>query len=143
MLNPFPFSESEWGRVSEVAAEVTNATLMDDEVLAASKLADLQVVLGSLREMHGDHPVLLETEADFLLDPGQSCQLYLQAIDGAMRGSIPSYTVRLSLAALMLDELNDREAARTQLLACEVETTEVGDSWEQARWAELLRRCSS
>lgn len=143
MLDPFPFSESEWGRVSKAAAEVTNATLMDDGVLAASKLVDLQIVLTSLREIHGDHPVLLETEADFLRDPMQSYQLYLQAIDGAVRGSIPTYTVRISLAALLLDDLSDRVAARTQLMACEVETTELGDSWEQAQWAELLQRCSS
>jgi hypothetical protein len=143
MLDPFPFTESEWAGVDEAAAKVTNATLMDDDVLTASKLAELQIVLSSLRERYGDHPVLLETEADFLCDPVQSRQLYLQAIDGSMHSAIPAYTARISLAALLLDELGDREAARTQLMACEGETRELGEPWEQAQWMELLQRCVS
>jgi hypothetical protein len=142
MLNPFPFSETEWARVSEAARAVTNAALQDDEVLAASKLVELQLVLGSLRDTYGDHPVLLETEADFLNDSAQSCELYLRAIEGATRGDIPTYAIRISLAALLLDSFADCDAARNELSACKSEVTELGDSWEQSQWHELMQRCN-
>jgi hypothetical protein len=114
---------------------------MDDDVLKASKLIDLQVVLLSLRDTHGDHPVLLETEADFLSDPPESRELYLRALEGATRGQIPTYTIRISLAELLLDVLADQDAARTQLAACADEVATLADQWDQARWKELLQRC--
>jgi hypothetical protein len=142
MLSPFPFSESEWDRVNKAAAAVTNATLQDDDVLAASKLVELQLLLASLRDVHGEHPILLETEADFLNDPAERRELYLQAIDGALHGKIPTYTIRISLAALLLDSFVDCDAARNELMACKVEVMELGDSGEQLQWNQLLQMCS-
>jgi hypothetical protein len=142
MLDAFPFSELAWARVNEAAAAVTNATLQDDEVLAASKVVELQMVLASLREAYGDHPVLLETEADFLDDPMERRDLYLRAIRGAVRGEIPTYTIRISLAALLLESFADRASARAHLADCATEVTEFGDAGERAQWNELMTKCS-
>jgi hypothetical protein len=75
-MNPFPFSESEWSRVAAATLAATNATLADDEVLSASHFVELQSVLTELRRVYGDHPVLLETEADFAAEGAERIALY-------------------------------------------------------------------
>jgi predicted alpha/beta-fold hydrolase len=65
-VDDFPFSDAEWDAVVVAARAVVNAAIAEDRVLAASAFAELQAVLNDLRTRHGDHPILAETEADFV-----------------------------------------------------------------------------
>ena len=81
-VEAFPFSEAEWAAVREAALPVVNAALADDAVLQASHLVGLMEVLAGLRARYGDHPVLLETEADFTEDDAESAALYGRRFPG-------------------------------------------------------------
>jgi hypothetical protein len=65
-MDALPFSDAEWDAVVAMSRAVVNATLAEDRVLAASALVELQGVLADLRARYGDHPILAETEADFV-----------------------------------------------------------------------------
>ncbi len=140
-MEAFPFTKAEWDAVSHAALPVVNAGLADDDVLRASHLVGLLDVLAQLRARYGDHPVLLETEADFLEDHGQRLALYQQAVCNAVANGLPTLSIRLSLARLLL-EMGRQSAARDELLACEGEVCE-GDASERAEWAGLVAQSKS
>jgi hypothetical protein len=135
-----PFSAAEWNRVNKSTLALTNATLADDEVLRAVYLNELQTVLAELRNRYGDHPVLLETEADFLDDRCRQCQLYRQAIQIAVAQGLPTFSIRVSLARVLLEEFNDYADADTELAACEPELR-LNDDYDRKGWFELAERC--
>ncbi|HYH68675.1 MAG TPA: hypothetical protein VD866_28540 [Urbifossiella sp.] len=122
--------------MSEAALPVVNTGLAGDAVLRASHLLGLRDVLAGLRAEHGEHPVLLETEADFAEDDLERVALYRRAVCVAEEHGIQTLTIRLSLSRVLLD-LGQREAARTELLACQDELRE-GDDADRASWAELV-----
>ena len=140
-MDAFPFTKAEWDAVGHAALPVVNAGLVDDDVLRASHLVGLLDVLAQLRARYGDHPVLLETEADFLEDHGERLRLYQQAVCNAVANGLPTLSIRLSLARLLL-EMGRRSAARDELFACEGEVCE-GDESERAQWAELVAQSKS
>ena len=132
----WPFSKAEWAAVSDAALAVVNASLANDAVVGASHLAGLFDVLDKLRARHGNHPVLLETEADFTEDDGDRVTLYRRAVAIAEVDSIQTLTIRLSLSQVLLD-MGQHNAARNELLACEAELPS-GDESDRASWAELI-----
>lgn len=139
----FPFSEVEWGRVSAVTTDVVNATLADDHILRASYFVQLKEVLAALRMVHGEHPILLETEADFGDDRNEQRRLYEAAIELAVEKRLPTYTARISFAELLLDQFSTPDDARRRLLACSDEVAQRADKLERKQWSELLARCES
>jgi hypothetical protein len=135
-VEPWPFSDAEWAAVSEAVLSVVNASLAEDAVLQASHLISLFDVLAGLRSRHGEHPVLLEMEADFAEDDFERVALYRRAASVAEVHGIQTLTIRLSLSRLLLD-LGQREAAQVELRACQDEVPE-GDDSDRASWAELV-----
>jgi hypothetical protein len=140
-MDVFPFTQADWQRVEDASIPVTNAALADDAILHASYLVELQAVLEDLRDRYGDHPILLETEADFLDDPSLQLPLYRSAIRLAEQNDLPTFTIRISLAGLLLHELADPRQAKEELAACESELSRHADEWERKHWAELMRDC--
>jgi hypothetical protein len=139
----FPFSTDDWSRVQDAARAVVNATLAGDDVLRASRFEELRLVVAELRESCGDHPALLETEADFSGDPAERRRLYQAAIQQAQDAGLVTYSVRTALARLLLDEFDEPAPAYGELKACEPELATHADESERAEWAELLGRCIS
>ncbi|MDY3557282.1 hypothetical protein R5W24_006470, partial [Gemmata sp. JC717] len=88
-MEPFPFTEAEWDAVKAAALPVLNASLADDPALHDSCLIGLMDVLGGLRARHGDHPVLLETQADFADDGPERVALYRRAVAVAEAHGLP------------------------------------------------------
>jgi hypothetical protein len=140
-MEVFPFSKCDWSRVGDAARAVVNATLAEDAVVRASKLEDLRLVLTELRLKYGDHPVLLETEADFSDDPEERRVLYQAAIRRARRAKLATYSARMALARVLLDEFDDPDEALAELRACENELAAQADEAERQEWAELVARC--
>jgi hypothetical protein len=120
-VEAFPFTEAEWAA---------------DPVLRASLLVGLLDVLAELRARHGDHPVLLEAQADFTDDDGERVALYRRAVRVALTHGLPTLSIRLSLARVLLGA-GQPAAARVELRACAGEA-HLGDEAERSEWAELL-----
>jgi hypothetical protein len=141
MMDEFPFTQAEWQRVSDTATALINASLAEDSILRDSWFAELQAVLAELHAKYGDHPVLLETEADFHDDPHVRRDMYLSAIRIAIANTLPTYSIRISLAWLLLDDFKDPIEAKHELTACEPELAQHADDWEREEWSELVREC--
>jgi hypothetical protein len=140
-MDVFPFIQADWQRVEDASRAVTNATMADDAVLRASQFAELVAVLEELRERYGDHPILLETEADFLDDPSLQLHLYRSAIRLAEQNALPTFTIRISLARLLLEEFADPKQAEKELAACHWELSRYADDYEKNEWYELMSNC--
>jgi hypothetical protein len=136
---PFPYSTEEWDQVTEVALKITNANLMDDAVLRMAYFNDLCAVLGELAQRHGDHPILLETEADFHDNPQQQCALYARANSLAERHRLPRLSIAISWARLLLERLGDRNGARMLLLNVVDEVQSADDQGDVDEWHTLMR----
>ena len=143
MMEEFPFTAEEWERVRQAGERGLNATLQDDDVLSASCFCDLQDVLTELREIYGNHPILIETEADFTDDPHVQQRLYEEALSIAEHERLPTYTIRLSLAGTLIERFQAADLARDQLLACRSEVEHLGDEYELQQWQELMAKCQS
>lgn len=135
-MEAFPFTEAEWATVREAALPVVNAGLADDPVLRASHLNGLLDVLAGLQARHGDHPALLETLADFAEDDAERIALYRRAAAIAAGHDLPTLSIRLSLARVLLDA-GEPGTALAELLACKGELGE-GDDSDRASWAALV-----
>jgi hypothetical protein len=140
-MDDFPFKQADWQRVDDVSTDVTNAALADDAVLRASQFAELVAVLEELRERYGDHPILLETEADFLDEPSLRVDLYRSAIRLAEQNALPTFTIRIALARVLLDEFADPKQAEKELAACHSELSRYADEYEKNEWCELMSKC--
>ena len=140
-MQPFPFRESEWQRIQNASCSLVKATLENDSVLRASLLAELMAVLEEIRQEHGEHPILLETAADFCDDPVSQLDLYRSAIRLAEASNLPTLTIRLSLASLLLEDFDDPRQAAKELKACKSEVTTDGDVAQRQEWSELMGRC--
>ncbi len=134
-MEAFPFTDAEWDRVKEAALPLVNATFAEDEVLRASSFMTLQAVLGELRARHGNHPLLIETEADFTEDNSERVRLYHRAVRAASSHCLATLTIRLSLARVLLESGQPNEAA-TELSACEVELP-MSDESDRTTWSKL------
>jgi hypothetical protein len=141
-MEAFPFTQQEWRQVCGVTSSLANATLQDDDILRTSLLVELATALEELRQRRGNHPVLLETEADFCDDPMVQRDMYLAAIQLAETNSLPTLTIRISLAGALLESFDDPKQATSELMACESELAAETDEWVVREWCKLVKECS-
>jgi len=135
-----PLTSAELHAVRRAARAVARAAKAGDPDRRATRFADLQSLLAEVRERRGDHPVLWELEADFTADPAIAADLYRRAEKAASGALLPTLSIRLSLARLLLKELGHPGEARTALLACAGELSDASEK-QSAAWAELLATC--
>jgi hypothetical protein len=141
VMDGFPFSRDDWSRVRDAALAVVNAVMAADDALRASQFEELQRVLAELRVKYGDHPVLLETEADFSDDPNEQQVLYQAAVRQACWDGLATYSARMALALVLLENFEQPDQALAELLACEPELATQADEAERREWAKLIARC--
>ena len=140
-MDSFPFTAEEWSCVRDAALAVVYAALAEDTILRASWFEELQCWLSELRAKYGLHPLLLETEADFTENAAERVVLYEQAKQASLAGGWVTYTIRTSLARVVLEELGDARRALQELLACRDEIMACADDSERKEWQELQRAC--
>lgn len=140
MADPFPFSQADWDRVGKAALPCLNATLAGDRALVKSTEKVLRELLRELRRKYGDHPVLLETEADFTENKRRKRALYEQAIQSALAGGLDTYTIRISFATHLAWDHDDQEQGRQQLLACQQELARADDG-DRDGWKFAMSQC--
>ena len=138
-METFPFSRFEWQQVKDVTHSIVNATLVNDVVLQVSLFQQLTALLETLRDRYGEHPILLETTADFCDDHSLQLDLYRRAIRLAEGHNLPTLSIRISLASVLLQDFHDQSEAARELLACESEVATWGDKSQKREWCQLLR----
>ena len=141
-MEAFPFSQSEWSRVSDLANVLTNAAHADDRVLHQVYFIELQEQLALLAEHYGEHPTLIETEADFTHVAVERVELYEKAKRFAIQNQLPTLTIRISLARVLLGDFQQPAKARIELLACEHELVPYGDEYYSKEWLATLAACA-
>ena len=139
-MEAWPFTEDEWQAVGDAALARLNATFAHDEALRESCLLTLREVLAELRNRHGDHPILWETEADFTDADEERVALHGRAVAAAEADGFQTLTIRISLAEALL-RLSRPAEARAELLACADEREEIGDELDRRWWAEAMDEC--
>jgi len=142
-VDEFPFTNADWGRVKDAACSIVNAQLADDDALADSMFLDLQATLHDLRGTYGDHPILLETEADFCDDTEESIRLYADALSIASENDLPTGSICLSYARLLIE--NQRDIAKAQMLleSCRESIHVDADSTAIGEYEELTSMLAS
>jgi hypothetical protein len=136
-MDKFPFSKREWRAVRAAAAAVAEASGPSQRTV---RFDELRAALAGLRDKYGDHPVLIETEADFTSDPGTAAKLYRAAELYAAANELPTLSIRLSLARLLVEELGEPNEARAALIACRDELPGAAAAACEA-WNALLAEC--
>ncbi|MBL8829542.1 MAG: hypothetical protein JNM18_21365 [Planctomycetaceae bacterium] len=148
MQEEFPFLPEEWEMVRCAGSEIVNVTAMEDDLLHTIKLDALLDILAMLREKYDDHPVLLETEADFTEEAQRRIELYMRALDDSIRRGFPTYAIRLSLVDCLLEQAAESRAGTAEsrattelalehLKLCEQEVLAHGDELDRANWERL------
>ncbi len=136
-MDAFPFTNDDWDRVKDVAHPVLEARLSDDDAVAESMFLSLQETLANLRRKYGDHPVLLETEADFCDDTQDSIVLYSRALTIARENALPIVSICLSFARVLIDDADDPTEANRVLMACHEEVYRNHDESDRTEYEEL------
>jgi hypothetical protein len=138
----FPFSSIDWQKVKDVVLSHVNATLANDDVLSESTYVEILAVLDELRKNYGEHPILIETAADFCNDPNSRLKMYRCAIQIAENNNLPTLSIRLSYAKVLLQDFKYQSEALSELNACKPELINNKDEYVLQEWNELLRQAS-
>jgi hypothetical protein len=119
--------------VVELAAEITNATMADDDALADSLYQRLRVYHEEQLAAGGSHPFIIETLADYTDDPAHALGYYEQALamSRQMTGDEPTHTIIICLGERLI-ELGRREQAEAFIRDGLAEAIRRGDrDWIQ------------
>lgn len=102
-----PLTKEAWGKVTEAAIDLTNASLAQDDVLSDIYRKTLFDVLDEIKSACGEHAELLATKADFTEDERMRRDLYLKALHVAEStdNQAEILEIRESLAELKSESL--------------------------------------
>jgi hypothetical protein len=139
-MEAFPFTDAEWDPLKPVVDSILDAGRCDDDALAASLRLDLLDMLAVLRERHGDHPVLLETIADYTDDDAESAVLYRRAVAIAEEHGLPTLSIRQALAYTLM-KLGEPAAAVEEFHTCRCEVPDA-DEDDRTWWAGMMEEAS-
>ena len=130
-MEVWPFSEEDWDSIEDAVVALVNASEDADDESVAKKLKDVFDLLEALAIKYGPHPVLFETKADIVPNPKERVGLYREAISLAEINSLPTSSIRLSLAEVLIEDLGDLKSANKELENCRGELAEEDTKeWE-------------
>jgi len=78
---PKGIDKKNWDTVHQLACDIVNADMMDDEVLSASKTTALLTLLYELKQKYHNHPSILATIGDYLDDHDERNSYYKMALE--------------------------------------------------------------
>jgi hypothetical protein len=116
-------------RVSELAADITNATLADDRALAESLYQRLHNYHKEQFAAGRSHPFIVETLADYTDDPAQAIHYYEQALAMSrhMTSDEPTHTILIGIGTHLID-MGQREQAEAFIRDARAEALRRGDT---------------
>jgi hypothetical protein len=130
-MEVWPFSEEDWDSIEDAVVDLVNASEEADDEFVAKKLKNVFDLLEALAIKYGPHPVLFETKADIIPNPKERVELYREAISLAEMNFLPTSSMRLSLAEVLIEDLGDLKSANKELENCRSElAAEDMEEWE-------------
>ncbi len=84
-MTPDGIPTTEWDRVHELAVEIANASVRDDDTVSESGTEELLCYLGELRTRYGDLPSILGTLGDYTEHELDRYDLYARGATEAQR----------------------------------------------------------
>jgi hypothetical protein len=129
-MTPDGIPTSEWGRVHELAVEIANTSMQDDDVLSEAKAEEMLSCLRELRIRYGDLPSILGTLADYTDDEVERYDLYARAVAEARRIGDDKNLLILLESILELESLDGDQRVfwERQMEAQKVEPDAPGNS---------------
>ena len=140
---PQPWSGEEWEQVIEAGFALVNATAHEHDPRYPEALEAMRSLIADLRARYGEHPILIETLADFEDGPDRRIELYGLAIERATALGRPTASIRMSLAKTLVEYCGKKEEALVQLRACADEVMRNGDEHDKNEHAELVSECET
>lgn len=131
-------------RVLDLAAQMTNAALADDDPLCQSLYQGLLEYYYEQTAAGQGHPFLTETVADYTDDPAEALCLYRQALvqSQKMGATEPTQTILLGVATRLI-ELGQREQAEAYLREGQKEAIRRNDEFAMEEAKRLLKELSA
>jgi len=141
-ISPFPYTTEEGDQITEIAKGLVNAGFADDEPKRAQRLSQLHDCLQKLIGKYGEHPTLIELQADFADTFEEGMSLYQKAKQISMSLGLSIRSICLSMAVLVLREKDAKGEAREFLQECQ---NEMGDANEYELWKleEINAACNA
>ena len=124
--------------VAELAADITNATLADDDALAESLYQRIQLYHEEQLAAGRSHPFIIETLADYTDDAAQALRYYEQALAMSrhMSSDEPTETILIGIGERLI-VLGRREQAEAFIRDGRAEAVRRGNA-DCARKADRL-----
>jgi hypothetical protein len=118
-----------YAHIRELAADITNAVLADDDALAASLYQRLLAYHNEELASGQSHPFLVETLADYTDDPAQAIHYYelALAMSRQMGSDEPTHTILIHIGARLI-EMGRREQAEAFIRDGRAEAVRRADS---------------
>jgi hypothetical protein len=141
-MDPWPFDDRDWSKVEKIIERYKKAVFAADDVVCHSLSREMHALVVKLEKKYGEHPVLLETKADFTEGRNKRLKLYRRALELAVEHGMPTLTIRIWLAELLLEEFRNAKEARRVLKEGEDEFLEPDQEpdWV-SKFAELWWKC--
>jgi len=136
----FPYTADEGNRIVEIARHLVNAGLAHDELRRAKQLAELRQYLDELIGKYGEHPILIETQADYADTFEESMALYEKAKTDSKSMGLPLLSICLSMALLVLNERDGKSRALELLQECQDEVCNANE-YELWKIEEIKAAC--
>lgn len=106
---PKGIDKSDWDQVHQMACDVANAAVMEDDVLMESRNSAMLDLLSCLRDKYGDHPSIIATIADYLDDPEERKAQYLKALAIAKEQGDQSEIAEIQDSLRQLEDDNSQQ----------------------------------
>lgn len=131
-------------QVLDLAAQMTNAALAEDDPLCQSLYQGLLEYYNEQTAAEQGHPFLTETVADYTDDPAEALRYYRQALvqSQKMGSTEPTQTILLGIATKLI-ELGQREQAEAYLWEGQKEAIRRNDEFTIEEANHLLEELAN
>ncbi len=142
-MTPDGISAADWDKITELAADIANATSSDDELLISEYTRQILLLLEQMEEKYGALPSILATRADYIDDQFESLRLLTRAFDiAATRKDSKNCTfVASSISRIYIEDLLDIKIGKEwlgKLKACLEKYSDETESAELDRLSKIL-----
>ena len=127
-----------YGRLHELAVDLANAAMADDDLLYEKHYKALTQYCQSQVELGHAHAYLFETLADFTRDVSQSLEFYRQALVLAKASGEPIHTILVAMGEHLRD-LGRVEQAEAHLEEGKTEAARLNDTVTLVNAERLLK----
>ena len=138
-MNAWPFEEKDWKNWEAITRRYIDAVFAKDEIVCGSISREMYGMMIKWEKKYGEHPWILEHQADFAQNHRRKRELYERALDLAVKRCRATLTIRLSLAELLLDEFDDAVSALRVLMDGQLEVVEKAQETDWIRMYQETR----